>query len=122
MPNNKKAWSSWVYSKNSNSKNESIAVTYWMNNLQNIDNNYPLFVTLNPNQEISEDKIFAKFNYEHPIFDEAAVKSQSKIDKIQGLDRIYFCGAYQKYGFHEDGISSAIKAINKLNVFTPWQK
>jgi predicted NAD/FAD-binding protein len=122
MPKSRKAWSSWVYSKNSSNKENSIAVTYWMNNLQNIDNNYPLFVTLNPNCEISDKKIFAKFNYEHPIFDEYAVNAQNKIDKIQGLDRIYFCGAYQKYGFHEDGIASAIKAINKLNVFAPWQK
>ena len=93
-----------------------------MNNLQNIDHNFPLFVTLNPNQEISEDKIFAKFIYEHPIFDSCAVAAQDRIQEIQGLDRFYFCGAYQKYGFHEDGISSAINAINKLNVYTPWQR
>ncbi len=121
MPNSKRAWASWVYSKNQK-KSESIAVTYWMNNLQNIDHNFPLFVTLNPNQEISEDKIFAKFIYEHPIFDSCAVAAQDRIQEIQGLDRFYFCGAYQKYGFHEDGISSAINAINKLNVYTPWQR
>ena len=122
MPNHKKAWASWVYGKNGDQKNESIAITYWMNNLQNIDKNYPLFVTLNPNQEIASDKIFAKFNYEHPIFDEAAVSSQNKINEIQGLDRIYFCGAYQKYGFHEDGISSALSALKQLGVVAPWQK
>ncbi len=121
MPNCKKAWASWVYAKNKKDSGNQIAVTYWMNNLQDIDHQYPLFVTLNPNQKIAEDKIFAKFNYEHPIFDSAAVAAQSKIEQIQGLDRIYFCGAYQKYGFHEDGISSAIKAINKLGIVTPWQ-
>ena len=122
MPKHKKAWASWVYGKNGDQKNESIAITYWMNNLQNIDKTYPLFVTLNPNQEIAANKIFAKFNYEHPIFDEAAVSSQNKINEIQGLDRIYFCGAYQKYGFHEDGISSALNAIKQLGVAAPWQK
>jgi len=121
MPNAKKAWSSWVYSNNSKNEDQQIAITYWMNNLQNIDAKYPLFVTLNPSQEISEDKIFARFNYEHPIFDSQAVAAQSKIESIQGLDKIYFCGAYQKNGFHEDGISSAISAINKLKVFAPWQ-
>ncbi len=122
MPNSKKAWASWVYSKNKSDSEDKISITYWMNNLQNIDANYPLFVTLNPNQKIAEDKIFAKFNYEHPIFDSFAVSAQSRINEIQGLDNIYFCGAYQKYGFHEDGISSALNVVNKFGVFAPWQK
>lgn len=121
MPNAKKAWSSWVYSNNSKNENQQIAVSYWMNNLQNIDAKYPLFVTLNPAQKIAEEKIFARFNYEHPIFDSAAVNAQSRIDELQGLDKIYFCGAYQNNGFHEDGISSALLAINKLKIFAPWQ-
>jgi len=121
MPGSKRAWASWVYSKNQQ-KTNSISVSYWMNNLQNIDHNFPLFVTLNPNQKISADKIFAEFVYEHPIFDSKAIEAQSKIKNLQGIDRFYFCGAYQKNGFHEDGISSALGAINKLNVFAPWQQ
>lgn len=120
MPNNKRAWASWVYANN-RKDSSAISVTYWMNNLQNIDHKFPLFVTLNPNQEIAQDKIFGKFLYEHPVFDASAVKAQELIDQIQGLDRLYFCGAYQKYGFHEDGISSAILAINKMGVRAPWQ-
>ena len=120
MPNSKKAWASWVYSRNQQ-KTDSISVSYWMNNLQNINHNYPLFVTLNPNCEIAESKIFAKFIYEHPVFDVGAIEAQSKIEELQGVDRLYFCGAYQKNGFHEDGISSALSAIKKLNVFAPWQ-
>ena len=92
-----------------------------MNNLQNIDHKFPLFVTLNPNQEIDSNKIFARFVYEHPVFDSTAVTAQERIPEIQGTDRLYFCGAYQKYGFHEDGISSALSAINKLGVMAPWQ-
>ncbi len=108
MPKSKRAWASWVYEKNSHAESLSngISVTYWMNNLQNIDKN----------------KVFGKFNYEHPIFDSCAIGAQEKISSIQGNDRLYFCGAYQKYGFHEDGISSALEAINKLEVFAPWQK
>ncbi len=121
MPVAKRAWASWVYSKNEKESNQ-ISVTYWMNNLQNIDKNFPLFVTLNPNEKIAEDKVFARFVYDHPIFDSKAVAAQSEIKKVQGLDRIYFCGAYQKYGFHEDGISSAIAAMNLLDVWAPWQK
>lgn len=120
MPHAKRAWASWVYSKNEQ-KSDGISVSYWMNNLQNIDQNYPLFVTLNPNKKIAEDKVFRRFEYEHPIFDEKAVAAQSRISEIQGSDRIYFCGAYQKYGFHEDGISSALAAINQLGVYVPWK-
>jgi uncharacterized protein len=123
MPKSKRAWASWVYEKNSNteSENSGIAVTYWMNNLQNISQEFPLFVTLNPTSKIAENKVFGKFNYEHPVFDSKAVEAQEKISDLQGHDRIYFCGAYQKNGFHEDGISSALAAINKLGVFAPWQ-
>lgn len=121
MPKSKKAWASWIYSKNANSKKDQLSVSYWMNNLQKIDQKYPLFVTLNPNQEIKNSDIFASFKYEHPIFDEDAIRAQEKIAEIQGIDNIYFCGAYQKYGFHEDGFSSALKVINLLGVKAPWQ-
>lgn len=123
MPKTKKAWASWVYEKNSpkESQNNEISVTYWMNNLQNISGEFPLFVTLNPASKIAEDKIFGQFEYEHPVFDSLAIEAQEKISALQGQNKIYFCGAYQKYGFHEDGISSALAAINKLNVFAPWQ-
>ncbi len=120
MPRAKRAWASWVYANN-RQKSNGISVTYWMNNLQNIDHKFPLFVTLNPNQEIDSNKIFARFVYEHPVFDSTAVTAQERIPEIQGTDRLYFCGAYQKYGFHEDGISSALSAINKLGVMAPWQ-
>ena len=120
MPRAKRAWASWVYANN-RQKSSGISVTYWMNNLQNIDHKFPLFVTLNPNQEIDSNKIFARFVYEHPVFDSAAVAAQERIQEIQGVNRIYFCGAYQKYGFHEDGISSALSAINKMGVMAPWQ-
>lgn len=119
MPNCPKAWSSWVYS--SDDKSKELSVTYWMNNLQNINGNYPVFVTLNPNEEIAKDKIFNSFIYEHPIFDEQAVLAQDKIESIQGIDGLYFCGAYQKYGFHEDGLNSALNVINRLGLKADWQ-
>ena len=124
MPKAKNAWASWVYSHNSSAKNlakNNLSVSYWMNNLQNIDHSYPLFVTLNPNIEIDAKNIFAKFEYEHPIFDAKAVKAQARIDEIQGQDDIYFCGAYQSFGFHEDGISSALRVLNKMQIKAPWQ-
>lgn len=130
MPQNKRAWASWVYTKYDDSQNSSnifqnlpsnLAVSYWMNNLQNIDQNYPIFVSLNPKQEIAKEDIFHQKIFEHPIFDSQAIKAQSRMQEIQGLNEIYFCGAYQSYGFHEDGISSAIRVLNQLYIKAPWQ-
>lgn len=122
MPNAKKAWASWVYSKNDDEleSDNPIAVTYWMNNLQNIDSQYPLFVTLNPNTDIKKSDIFDSFIYEHPIFDSAAIKAQKELPNIQGINNIYFCGAYHANGFHEDGISSALRVVKSLGVKIPW--
>lgn len=124
MPNHKKAWASWVYSSNGiNESNNSpnLSVSYWMNNLQNIDDNFPLFVTLNPNQKINPSDIFATIDYEHPLFDGEAIAAQKNIDSIQGEDGIYFCGAYFRYGFHEDGLVSALNVVNRLGCKAPWQ-
>jgi predicted NAD/FAD-binding protein len=120
MPKAKKAWASWVYSCKNN-KSDELSVSYWMNNLQGIDEKYPLFVTLNPNQEISKKDIFASYEYEHPIFDSQAILAQNKISQMQGQDQIYFCGAYQAFGFHEDGLNSALKVLNQLKIKAPWQ-
>lgn len=120
MPKNKKAWSSWVYL--SNKKEEKVSLSYWMNNLQNIDQNYPLFVTLNPIEKIDENLIFNKYQYEHPVFDQDAINAQNDLDKIQGKRNIWFCGAWTKYGFHEDGLNSAIKIAKYFDIEIPWKK
>jgi len=121
MPNSKRAWASWVYSKNKNDQESQISVTYWMNNLQNIDKSFPLFVTLNPNSTIKNSDIFESIVYEHPIFDKSAIEMQKKVKQVQGINNIYICGAYLGNGFHEDGISSALNVVNMLGVKAPWQ-
>ena len=111
MPRNRQCWSSWVYKK---TKNNLPILSYWMNSLQEIDEKYPIFVSLNPGDQISDDKIINKHTLEHPIFDMSARESQNKIPLIQGKNNNFFCGAYNKYGFHEDGVVSSIKAVEKL--------
>ena len=111
MPRNRQCWSSWVYKK---TKNNLPILSYWMNSLQEIDEKYPIFVSLNPGNQISDDKIINKHTLEHPIFDMSARESQNKIPLIQGKNNNFFCGAYNKYGFHEDGVVSSIKAVEKL--------
>ncbi len=122
MPKNKKAWASWNYLRNcKDGKDQGLMLSYWMNLLQGIDKNYPLFVTLNSSKKINPKKIFAEFEYEHPIFDFEAVNAQIKFDEIQGAENLYFCGAYLRYGFHEDGLLSAINIAKKFGIETPWK-
>ncbi len=113
MPKLHKCWSSWNYLYNKDSKN--VAVTYWMNKLQHIDDSFPLFVTLNPNSIIPDNKIHDIYGFYHPVFDQNSIQAQKLLDKIQGNNKIWFCGAYLRYGFHEDGIWSTTAMINKMN-------
>jgi len=111
MPKNKKCWASWVYKKTSNS---FPIMSYWMNSLQEIDKKHPIFVSLNPGNQIKENKIINIHTLEHPIFNMSTRKAQNKIPSIQGDNKNFFCGSYNQYGFHEDGVLSSIKAVEKL--------
>jgi len=113
MPKNAKCWASWVYKK---AENDKPILSYWMNSLQNIDKKYPIFVSLNPGDHIDSSKIFNRHQLEHPIFDLTARNAQKKIPLVQGMNNFFFCGAYNKYGFHEDGVVSSIKAVEKLKI------
>lgn len=117
MPKRKVCWSSWNYYSQ---KNSQLFVTYWMNKLQNIGKDYPLFVSLNPSFEIDESKTFDRHEFAHPVFTREAIQAQSRIPSIQGRGNIWFCGAYQRYGFHEDGLQSAVKVATSLGVTVPW--
>ncbi len=119
MPKNKKAWASWIYL--SDFEENRVSVSYWMNNLQNISNDLPLFVTLNPIKEIDPNLVFGEYIYHHPIFDSEAIAAQEKLEQIQGVHNMWFCGSYTRYGFHEDGLLSAINIANKFDIRAPWQ-
>jgi len=112
MPQKKIAWSSW----NSISKENRTCVTYWLNRLQNLkcDSNY--FLTLNPIYELTESKIISKVKFTHPYFSSETVKYQKELKIIQGKKRTWFCGAYFGYGFHEDGLKSAINLIKNFKI------
>ncbi len=120
MPSRRKTWGSWVFLMDEARGRKEISLSYWMNNLQSIDKSFPLFVTLNPFQKIDETKIYDEFWFEHPLYDQDMILAQRGMDSIQGRDRIWFCGAYQRYGFHEDGILSAVKVAEKMGVVIPW--
>lgn len=121
MPVRRSVWASWNYlSEPRRDLQRRVGLTYWMNLLQSIDNSRPVFVTLNPIREPAKDKVFAEYSYEHPLFDRAAVDAQARLPEIQGKDRLWFCGAWCKYGFHEDGFSAGLAVAAGLGVVDPF--
>jgi len=120
MPKNKKTWSSWNYI--SSKKEEKSSVTYWMNLLQKINTSLNVFVSLNPYIIPSKSLTYKKIIYEHPIFNSETNEAQSKMIEIQGKNNIFYAGAWLKYGFHEDGIASAVNISKTLNVAVPWEQ
>ena len=112
MPKKRLAWSSW----NSISNGNQTCVTYWLNNLQNLKCEQNFFLTLNPISEINKKNIIKNINFTHPYFNSETLKYQKSLLSIQGKKRTWFCGSYFSYGFHEDGIKSAINLIKNFKI------
>tara|TARA_B100000963_G_C22445791_1_gene588755 strand:+ start:16 stop:756 length:741 start_codon:yes stop_codon:yes gene_type:complete len=111
MPKRKKAWSSW----NSISDGKKTCITYWLNKLQNLETKKNYFLTLNPIKKINDNLIIKKVNFTHPYLNSENTKVQKNLNLIQGKKRTWFCGSYFGYGFHEDGLKSAINIIQNFN-------
>ena len=91
-----------------------IGLTYWMNSLQPIPMDDPLFVTLNATQAIREETIYDETTFRHPVYDTAALAAQETVRAINGMNRTWFCGAWMKNGFHEDGLASAVDVVEAM--------
>ena len=113
MPTNKKTWCSWNSSINKY-ETEKNSITYWLNLLQNLKCEENFFLTLNPISEINKKNIIKNINFTHPYFNSETLKYQKSLLSIQGKKRTWFCGSYFSYGFHEDGIKSAINLIKNF--------
>ena len=111
MPKEESLWSSWNSFKNMNYD----YVTYWMNNLQKLDTEKEIFVTLGSCPEIDEERVFKKICYEHPLYSENTLEGQKNLKSIQGENNTYFVGAHLGYGFHEDGIKSTVEMLKNIN-------
>ncbi len=120
MPKRKAAWSSWVYLSQANQVPDQVSLTYWMNNLQPLDTQKNYFVTLNPNRSIDPKHLIDLCTLSHPVFDKKALTAQKQIAHFQGQDKLWFTGAWLGYGFHEDGLRSAVEISQKLNIDIPW--
>lgn len=115
LPRRRKAWAAWNYHLQANSTIDDrpppVALTYNMNILQGIDAPKQICVTLNNSAAIDRRTVIKRLSYEHPIFTPGSVQAQSRQADINGVENCYYCGAYWGNGFHEDGVVSALKAI-----------
>jgi len=121
MPKRKRAWASWNYLQEDTSADNRLSVTYWMNKLQPLETETPLFVTLNPARRPAHSHIFYEKEYEHPIFDPKSANGQRRLNEIMGHRNIWYAGAHFGYGFHEDGLQSGLYAAEQMGgVARPW--
>ncbi|OYW30015.1 MAG: NAD/FAD-binding protein [Methyloversatilis sp. 12-65-5] len=123
LPRNRRVWSAWNYLAGEGAPDERpVSVSYLMNRLQPLPFRQPVVVTLNPFIEPDPASVIARIEYAHPLFDGPAIDAQRRLPEIQGRDRIWFCGAWTGYGFHEDGLSSAVRVARQLGADVPWQR
>jgi uncharacterized protein len=123
MPKRQRAWASWNFlrwQREITAEND-VAVTYWMNRLQGIDQDKPLFVTLNPPFAPAPELTFGKYVCDHPQYTTAAFAAQKRLGEIQGRRHTWFCGAWTGYGFHEDGLRSGLAVAEALGAIAPWR-
>ena len=114
LPKRKLAWASWNY--HAAKQREKATLTYNMNILSHIESNSDVLVTLNDAGEIDSEKILKTVHYEHPIFNHEMMLSQNRHAEISGVNRTHYCGAYWHYGFHEDGVVSALNVCKGFGV------
>lgn len=114
MPKLRKTWASWIYAEDKGQKSERIDLTYWMNSLQPIPMDDLHFVTLNTKRTIREDLIYDHVILRHPVYDLGALAAQDAVRGFNGTRNTWFCGAWMKHGFHEDGLSSAVDVVHAL--------
>lgn len=122
LPRNRDAWSAWNYiSGTGGPDSRPVSVSYLINKLQPLPFERPVIVTLNPTHAPRADSVIDQFDYAHPIFDRGALEAQRELPAIQGKRNTWYCGAWTGYGFHEDGLKSALSVANALGVLAPWQ-
>ena len=138
MPRTKLAWSAWNYeiARDTSASGPgsppradapapvSTATHYWMNKLQGVSDRQNYFVTINRPESIAPQHVLRRINYEHPLFSLGAVRAQAEIPALnqnaRGKTNTYFAGAWQRYGFHEDGLLSAVRLSEQLLGRDPW--
>lgn len=109
MPKKKLAWSSWNYRVEEKNGELVPSTIYWMNRLQQVSDEVDYFVSINPSDQLDPKTILKEIDYEHPLFDVAAMQAQQELHLLNQSGPVYYCGSYFKYGFHEDAYASAVE-------------
>ncbi len=126
LPRRRALWSAWNYfAGQADAGEQAVGVSYLINKLQPLPFQTPVVVTLNPVVDPDPARVLAEFDYAHPVFDAAAIDAQRRLHDdgagIQGAGGVWLAGAWGRYGFHEDGLLSALRVANRLGVQAPWQ-
>ena len=116
MPRRRLAWAAWNYERAASLEREQSAVClhYWINRLQPLPWQTPVIVSLNPSREPDPRCVIEEIQYSHPVFDQAAIAAQARLHEFQGRAHVWFCGAWTRYGFHEDGLMSGLAVAQAL--------
>jgi len=110
LPQTRRAWAAWNYLRKRGDSGQ-VTVTYDMNILQKLQSDTTFCVTLNDTHNIHPDKVLRRISYQHPVFTTTGIRAQNRQQEINGWQRTWYCGAYWRYGFHEDGVISALNTL-----------
>ena len=114
LPRSRSAWAAWNYEQGAGDASMQVCLHYLINRLQPLPFAQPVLVTLNPQRAIEERLVLGRYDYDHPVFDLAAVRAQAGVAQLQGQRHTYFCGAWMGYGFHEDGLKAGTQAATAM--------
>jgi len=118
LPRRRTAWAAWNYARAADAGREQAAVClhYLINRLQPLPWQQPVLVSLNPDpaRPVDPARLIGEYEYSHPVFDLAAIRAQQRLPELQGRSHLWFCGAWARYGFHEDGLGSALDVVQRL--------
>lgn len=115
MPSRRQVWSSWVYTEDKDAQSDRIDLTYWINSLQPIPMDDMHFVTLNTKRAIREELIYDQAVLRHPVYDLAALAAQDQVRAMNGTNSTWYCGAWMRHGFHEDGLTAGLDVARALS-------
>lgn len=122
LPRRRSVWSAWNYLAGEDGPDgRPVSVSYLINRLQPLPFSQPVIVSLNPFREPASGSVIGEFDYAHPVFDSAAIRAQHRLHEIQGQRNTWFAGAWTGYGFHEDGLKSALAVVEALGGSVPWR-
>ena len=125
MPDTRRCWAAWNYRSDVDGSEVNATTHYWMNCLQGVSDQKNYFVSLNTSERVSDEDCLRKINYEHPLFDLEALRAQKRLPELNRTgngNRTYYCGAWFRYGFHEDGLLSAVDLCHNLLGGDPWER